>query len=416
MGYQIETKKKFLVLFFLITPVIQVQAYSLSDAHSAQSYVYDQVFNQGHASNFNALGLGLYNFYQRHNLPISQTEAHLIRHVQKKRDSVVPTSFGCTTNLLRAFIDDSILRQVAYDIIAIEKREAALGRYTFVHGQPWFLQFYEDLYTFLWQTVTGIAAKDFYFLRFKNLYNHNIHQKLAKSKKNRVAYIRKGTPGYYNKKDSNYLMFLNYALFNNQWGSSSARYIAKGDSENGVRKWLTTRKMFYYHGLDTYYDAFAHELELLRKKHHKLTQHKKQTYGNAFVISCEPQMVDKVVYTSWIGTKTNLWFANNTKTDRVKKIVDTLRTNPFALADEMSGYYHHSDHIEFCLVLSLDGGLKPNNGVYFFNIPPVKKRVWDKYIAERDALFARIKQSIAQQEYGQVDSSYWQTVVQALYA
>ncbi len=352
---------------------------------------------------------------------LSQTEAHFIRYATKKLNSLRMQLGG--GNALSVFETDPIVRQVMHDIIAIEKREAQKGNYTFVHGQPWELNFFEELYTFLWRTVTGSNTKDFLFLRFKHFYFDSVAQfkdKLDKHKKKREYYLKHGTGGYYaygsyGKTNRNYIMFLNYALFNNQFGSSSARYIAKGDSENGISKYLQADMMFRYLGLDDYYQPFAYELEQLKQEHEKLTQTSQQTYGHPLVISINPKVLNKVVYVSWTGKKERFGLADGGKTADVKQVLDLLRTDPYRLADDYSGQYIRSDRNEFSIILSLDGALKPNNGVCMYSIPPVEKQKWQAYCKKRDALFARIKASILSQRYGTTDAGYWQSVCKILY-
>jgi hypothetical protein len=351
----------------------------------------------------------------------SQTEAHFIRYAAKKLHFLRMHLWN--GNALSAFENDPVLRQVIHDIIAIEKREAQKGNYTFVHGQPWELHFFEELYTFLWQTVTGVPVKDFFFLRFKHFYFDSIAQfknKLDKHKKKHAHYLKYGTNGYYTHSthghtNQNYLMFLNYALFNNQFGSSSARYIAKGDSENGISKYLWVSNMFTYLGLDEYYQQFAFELEQLKNEHRGLTQQTQQTYGHPLVISINPHMLDKVVYISWAGEKEQFGLQDGTTTQDVKYVLNLLRTDPYALADESSGQYIHSDRNEFALILSLDGALKPNNGICMYSVPPVERHAWQSYCKKRDALFTRMKESILAQKYGIIDKGYWQSVLKILY-
>lgn len=358
--------------------------------------------------------------FAKHKGKLSQTEAHFIRYAEKKLDSLRMQIWN-STNVLSAFEKDPVLRQVMHDIITIEKREAKKGNYTFVHGQPWMLNFFEELYTFLWQAVTGVNTKDFLFLRFKNIYFGNVQQfkdKLNKHKKKHEYYLKHGTGGYYTSgiygnTNRNYIMFLNYALFNNQFGSSTARYIAKGDSENGISKYLQIDMIFSCLGLKDYYQQFARELEQLKNEHEKITQQKQQQYGHPLVISINPTMLNKVVYVSWTGIKEKFGLANGGKTADVKQVLDLLRTDPYALAD--FGQYIHSDHNKFSFILSLDGALKPNNGVFMYSIPPVEKQKWQAYCKKRDDLFKRIKQSILTEQCGSVDTGYWQSVRKILY-
>ncbi|MEX0849048.1 MAG: hypothetical protein WD055_02370 [Candidatus Dependentiae bacterium] len=357
----------------------------------------------------------------KHKNNMSQTEAHFITYAQKKINSIRMNVWN-SVNYLTAFESDPVLRQVMHDIITIEKREAKKGNYTFVHGQPWILHFYEELYTFLWKTITKTNVQDFLFLRFKNLYFSDAQQfidKLNKHKKKHFYYLKHGTHGYYaggtsGKTNQNYIMFLNYALFNNQFGSSSARYMAKGDSENGISKWLKISNIFDYLGLENYYLPFKNELKQLKKNHKRLTQQKNQQYGHPLVISISPSMLNKVVYISWTGNKQQFNLANGKKTTNVKQVLDLLRTNPYALADQYSGYMN-SDRNEFSMILSLDGALKPNNGIYVYSIPPVEQQKWSSFCKKRDALFTRIKQSIIAQAFGSTNTQYWQSVVKILY-
>ena len=371
---------------------------------------------------FKDIGQLAQGLFAKHKGKLSQTEAHFIRYAEKKLNSLRMQVWG-GANALSVFEKDPVLRQVMHDIIAIEKREAQKGNYTFVHGQPWMLNFFEELYTFLWQTVTGVNTKDFLFLRFKHFYFDSIKQfkdKLDKHKKKHEYYLKHGTGGYYacgmnGNTNRNYIMFLNYALFNNQFGSSTARYIAKGDSENGISKYLQIENMFGYLGLEHYYQQFAQELEQLRQEHEKLTQKSQQTYGHPLVISISQAMLNKIVYVSWTGKKERFGLADGGKTADVKQVLDLLRQDPYALADDYSGQYIRSDRNEFSFILSLDGALKPNNGVCMYSIPPVEKQKWQAYCKKRDALFKRIEQSILAQRYGAIDTGYWQSVRKILY-
>lgn len=410
------------IFIFLISQyfIVSCGSHNINDASVAKSSVIESFLtldrNCGHDEIY--ISQLARKLFQANQDNLSQTEAHFIMHAHKKLESL-RMDVGCL-NVLSAFEKDPVLRQTMHKMIALEKREAQKGNYTFVHGQPWVLHFFEELYTFLWQVVTQRKVDNFLFLRFKRLYFDNIQDfttKYAKHIKNYNHYLNHGTNGYYassygGRTNQNYLMFLNYALFNNQFGSSSARYIAKGDSENGIGKALSIETIFSYFGLRGCYDEFASELESLKQDHEKLTQKKHQQYGHSMLISIAPTMVNKLVYVSWTGVKHKFSLADGNKTEDVKQILDILRSNPYQLSTTS---YISVDHNEFSLILSLNGALKPDNGFWVHSIPPVSQKTWDAYCKKRDALFKRIERTIQQKCMIPLTRVYWQSVIQIMY-
>lgn len=391
--------------------------------------VFDCLVQAPHGSNYIQVAQDIHDeFYNATQEKLTQTEAHLIRYADTKIPTLKSKFIGGGHNVLEQFISNPELNHVVHKIIEIERREAQLGRYTLVHGQYWFLQFFEDLYTHLFKTLTNIIPKDFFFLRFKNLKFNGadaFKRKLRKNRKVRRNLIKKGTPGYYahygnTKQNRNYLLFTNYALFNNKFGSSSARYIAKGDAENGVSTHLNEQVVFEKFGLDNYYSSFAYDLAILKNKHDQLVTNGHRKFGHPVVISFEAKMLSKVAYISWTGQRVPFHISYVKKTYSVKEALETLRTNPYSLQyiSAAKGYSTtlDGDHNEFSVVLSLDGTLKPNNGIYLFSIPPVSDAKWQAYCAERDTLFARITQAIEEQTYGEICTDYWQGLIDAWYS
>ena len=80
------------------------------------------------------------------------------------------------------------------------------------------------------------------------------------------------------------------------------------------------------------------------------------------------------------------------KTDDIKVIMDTLRTDPRKVK--------YFDSTQFILAMTADkhGGLNPDSGIKFFEFNTVDKYRWAAYKAKENALFEKIKRDIKQEQ------------------
>lgn len=162
------------------------------------------------------------------------------------------------------------------------------------------------------------------------------------------------------------LLFMNYSLFANSYGESSAAYIKDNRS---IEHWTVNCFEFLQQlKLDHYFShdeltSMCTQLNELYTEHTTLNK-----YGGGLLLSFTPEALLKSVYPGKpYGYRQSITIDGHGKTDNIKTVLDTLQTSPEKIKK--------SDSIPFVCILSYDCALMPHNGVdiYEFNAADQEK-------------------------------------------
>lgn len=272
------------------------------------------------------------------------------------------------------------IKKIIERIVSAEDREQAKGRYTFVHAYRWDIRFLQDLDAHL-RPLVQQGKKHALSLRFSK----------APKSANATAYVairekllQMGIDNY--DAQQKYALFMNYALFCNQYGSNTLQYFINNRCERANDLRLLER-IFSRLGLADARRKYKKEIKELEKLHQGAS-----AYGAGLLLSFTPEALKQCVYACHPGgRKRTVTIDGIGETDDVQLIIDTLRTAPEKLGDQL-------DHLEFVFVLTKDYAL--NREIMdgdTYNIVPFNAADPDKlklYELKRDELIAKIKRDL----------------------
>lgn len=201
------------------------------------------------------------------------------------------------------------------------------------------------------------------------------------------------------------LLFMNYALFANagNFGSNSASYVVQNaNAAKGIFD-LPVNEPFKKIGYEHIYNKFKDELEELGQQYNT-----KCSYGNLLFIAIPKDKIHKYAYLAATGGKrVPMSIEGHGDTTDIRVIMHTLlhepekiksSGNPLAL--EYSDIReNNTDMLEFCLIMTqTKGGLDPDTGIKIFPILSGEPARLAELQKKEDALFAKIKAAIEQEE------------------
>lgn len=141
---------------------------------------------------------------------------------------------------------------------------------------------------------------------------------------------------------------------------------------------MTIQNLFEIFDLETIYPQFHEQLEQLAALHKSANMH-----GNMLLISFTPEQLKKCVYVAEPGGSKAMIKVYGEKTDDVTTIVDALKQHASAL--------ENSDEIEYCMTLTQDCALDPQNGPRIFSFNTADSEIMQQYATVRDNIFAELK-------------------------
>jgi len=294
---------------------------------------------------------------------LSQTEQHMIANL----DAIFNFMKNAPSDLIEPLFEQ---------VTKIETDLQQKGYYTFVHGQRWEYRLVENWYTKLWSLKNRKSVQDYLFAHVKP---QPTTAQLEQDNVTREQLMRVGrTDGASRQK----LLFMNYALFGNatNLGSSSADYMASNNNAGNVA--ISLRETFDHLGYQDIYAKYKEELTQLENEHKELSK-----YGNLLLVGVPQDKLPECVYLSLTGgAKRTIEIKGVGKTDDIKLIMDTLRTNPEKI--------WNSDQLEFCMAMTWDMALNPESGIKIFSLNAADQEKLVAFNAKSDELFARIKRDI----------------------
>jgi len=300
---------------------------------------------------------------------LSQTELVLAKHFYDK--------------IWHNYTQDPLVIDMCHHVIMKELEEQKKGRYTFVHGQPWQFNLSEEVYTTLWYELHNMPCNKYIFARFRKIsLNEQELQKHIALRSNMMLCGRNNAT--YNKTGETVLC-VNFGLFSNYSATNSFDYFLTSNYSRYFKFGLDY--IFKQLNVEKYYHQFEQELHDLALEHAQLT-----SYGHILIFSIASDLVDKLIYPSngFFNKDANVLSSHNVST--VKQLIDTLRTNP--LSSGMDGYH-------FCLVLTKDCALIPNNGLDVYEFNAVDKTAMDAFQKKKktlmDTILVNIKWDMAKE-------------------
>ncbi len=291
----------------------------------------------------------------------------------------------------------ALLNMGAY-IINKEHNLHHQGYYTFIHGQRWEYQLAEQWYRFLWELRKQKPIQDYIFPHLKQEETN-----LDKEQKTRKRLIKYGRCHICLKNKSEELrqkiLFMNYALFGNVTndGSSSAYYFVANNNVGNIH--ISLEDVFRFNQYSSYYEKYKNKLNALEQEHKELSE-----LGNMLLIAIpEDKLKDCVYLCGSGGYKRSIPIKNNGilaklgirfhKTNDIKTIMDTLRTNPEKF-ENPDLPYQNSDRLEFGMPMTWDLTLNPDSGIKIFNCNAADPEKLAEFNKKYDALFEEIKKDI----------------------
>ena len=328
-----------------------------------------------------------YPFTDLNNAPFTQTK-------QLLKANVFSNYMALKTGGLIDYECCPELQTMIKQVIDLEAQEQAKRRYTFVHAHQWQYHFFQEIYTDLWNIIYRQSASAYRFVRFAEppsspwtSLEHILY--IKEHEKMRWRLLDKSVKSYYakNKTCQFHMLFMNYGLFVNTYGSNTGNYIKINQSENPIN--LDVTQLLQELKLEQYFHAselarLIQELKALQEEHKLVSQ-----YGGGLLLSFTLEALKKAVYpVEGGGKKRTVHIQGIGETSDVQLILDTLRKAPERIQD--------SDKMEFVCVLSHDCTLIPNNGldIYEFNAADQDKLAeWRK---KKDVLMQYIKTIVDQ--------------------
>lgn len=312
---------------------------------------------------------------------LTQTKKHLIAHFADKY------KYARSNGGLN-YQDDIQLQAMTKRVLDLEYQEQQKGRYTFVHGHQWHHHFYQEIYTDLWSIANGPIG-NYRFIRYKtpDMTDKKSFAKEIKDESDiREKWINDHTIDEH-KAGKTRLLFMNYSLFANYYGESSAAYIKDNRS---IKDWtidcinfIKQLKLDHYFSHDELTSICA-QLKELSTEHKTLN-----SYGGGLLLSFTPEALIKSVYPGQpYGYRQSITIDGYGKTDNIKTILDTLQTSPEKIKN--------SDKIPFVCVLSYDCALMPNNGVDIYEFNAADQEKLAAWRTKKNELMAWIKDRVAE--------------------
>lgn len=316
---------------------------------------------------------------------LTQTKKHLIAHFADKY------KYARSNGDLN-YQDDIQLQAMTKRLLDLEYQEQQKGRYTFVHGHQWHHHFYQEIYTDLWSIANG-PVSNYRFIRYKTP-NMTEKESFAKEIKDESDIREKWINDHSideHKTGKTRLLFMNYSLFANYYGESSAAYIKDNRS---IKHWTINCMEFINQlKLDLYFSqdeltSICAQLNELSTEHATLN-----TYGGGLLLSFTPEALIKSVYPGKpYGYRQSIMIDGHGKTDNIKTVLDTLQISPEKIKK--------SDSIPFVCILSYDCALMPHNGVDIYDFNAADQEKLAAWRTKKNELMAWIKDRVVTKRVG----------------
>lgn len=289
---------------------------------------------------------------------LSQTEIVLAKHFYDK--------------IWHNYMQDPLVIDMCHRIIIKEIEEQKKGRYTFVHGQQWQFDLSEDVYTTLWHELHNMPCNKYIFARFRRspLSEKELEKHLA-LRNNMVLYGRNNAS--YCKAGETALC-VNFGLFSNYSSTNTFDYFLTNSYDPYFKFGLDY--IFKQLNIKKYYHQFKQELDDLALEHARLT-----SYGHILMFSVASELVNKIIYPSQSCFDMYTHVLSSHDVSTVKQLIDSLRSN--LLSSNYEGYH-------FCLVLTKDCALIPNNGVDVYEFNAVDKAIMNAFQKKKKDLMDKI--------------------------
>ncbi len=313
----------------------------------------------------------------------NQAETASYRHLEKFASDV--------TKQFPIIFDNPNILSMIQATLQKENQLNDLGYEIFYHGRRWKYGLISDIYSKLFSYKSRKELDDFIFTHLDDpVLGKKNERFLASERAKREQLLTEGNIFSHDTKNNplgisnrQALLFLNKFLFGNtnRRGSSSFDYVL--NDTNVGEKEFSIQDILAMFGYSNMYHMYEKELQNLQKEYNILS-----IFGELLLIAVPKNKLNKCVYyTTSGGPKLSFNIPGVGTTTNTEKIVHYLDKNP-------------EDICEFVLINTRDedGGLNPDSGIKVFSFNTVDPDKMKAFKEKENALFARIIQSIEQEE------------------